>query len=262
MERQLVAPHYRMNRRARGGFTLLEILVVIGIILLLVSIGVVGFGVLDQSSKVTRTTLNNLQSMLTEYQNMTDLREQPQALWRGTTAVDPKQTGASLWREPAVIEPTDAKQNGQVSGPPARYTWSAVANTQLVYQFLNRVPANKQTLTKLPSKQLLGTIGTSEDRGKLLGPAGRIDPPLILDAWNNPIIFVGSDGLAGVVYEAKNEGSTTEKPQRVTTAGVIPGTGQIDPAVRAKSWRPFFASAGPDGDFKTGDDNLYSFEQQ
>jgi hypothetical protein len=47
----------------------------------------------------------------------------------------------------------------------------------------------------------------------------------------------------------------------VTSTGIIPGTGLVNPAERSKSWRPFFASAGPDGDFQTGDDNVYSFEQ-
>ena len=43
---------------------------------------------------------------------------------------------------------------------------------------------------------------------------------------------------------------------RVTSVGVDVITAPL-PATR----RPFFASAGPDGDFRTGDDNLYSFDQ-
>ena len=34
-----------------------------------------------------------------------------------------------------------------------------------------------------------------------------------------------------------------------------------NPVIRSPDNRPFFASAGPDGDFSKGDDNLYSFEQ-
>ena len=30
--------------------------------------------------------------------------------------------------------------------------------------------------------------------------------------------------------------------------------------IRSPDNRPFWASAGPDGDFRTGDDNMYSFE--
>ena len=88
--------------RARRGFTLLEILVVIGIILLLVAIGVIAFGALDQSSKVTKTTLANLHGMLAELQAMTDLRDQPNTIWRGNNS-QPTGPTASLWREPAVV---------------------------------------------------------------------------------------------------------------------------------------------------------------
>ena len=257
----------RLARR-RGGFTLLEILVVIGIILLLVAIGVIAFGALDQSGKVTKTTLSNLQSMLAEFQAQTNLRDQPPFVWRAGTKAPTGATGptgapgASLWRDPAVIG-TDAKHDGNVaSGQPARYTWSAVANTQMVYQFLNRFPSNKQLMTKLPSKQVLGTIGQGDVRGDLTGVERVIDPPLVLDAWSNPIVFVGSDGLAGVRYEAKKQGDGPPKPQRVTTAGIYDLKGSAyDTDGLPKSRRPFFASAGPDGDFKTGDDNVYSFEQ-
>jgi hypothetical protein len=31
--------------------------------------------------------------------------------------------------------------------------------------------------------------------------------------------------------------------------------------IHSPDGRPFFASAGPDGDFSNGDDNLYSFEK-
>ena len=252
----------RVARRvARRGFTMLEILVVIGIITLLVGIGVIAFHALDQSPKVTKTTLGNCQSMLAEFQAQTSLRDQPTAIFRGSGQVSPA-TGASLWNEPAVIDPNDPKGNGNVnSGQAGRYAWAAVANTQLVFQFLNRFPANKQILTKLPSKQILGVLGTGDDRGKLLGVAPAVDPPLILDAWNNPIIFVGRDGLAGVNYDAKKKGDTPV-PQRVTSAGLFDYTG--GPLITTglpQSRRPFFASAGPDGDFRTGDDNVYSFEQ-
>ena len=37
------------------------------------------------------------------------------------------------------------------------------------------------------------------------------------------------------------------------------GSASAAPVV-SRTGRPFFASAGPDGDFSTGDDNVYSFE--
>lgn len=251
--------------RARRGFTMLEILVVIGIIILLVAIGVIAFGALDQSSKVTKTTLANLHGMLAELQAMTDLRDQPNSIWRGNTAQPTSGNNAgSLWREPAVVSknpsaPGAVNTDGDVkSGQPSRYGWGAVANTQLVLQFLTRVPANKQLLTQLPSKQVHGLSDGPKGDKLLPSPAGTrtIDPPLVLDAWNNPVIFVGSDGLAGVRFEGR------AGEFRVTSAGVFPfGGDPLDTTGLPKTRRPFFASAGPDGEFVTGDNNQYSFEQ-
>ena len=244
------------RRAARRGFTLLEILVVIGIILLLVAIGVIAFGALDQSGKVTKTTLANMQAMLAEFQSTTDLREQPQQVYVGDAPQPPNPNGnprVDLWFNP--VDLTGRTEALVTSGQALRYDWGAVANTQTVLRYFNRIPANKQVMTRLPSKQVHGQADGA--KGAKLTPAGDprlIDPPLILDAWGNPILVVGKAGIAGVKFE----GDT--KDFRVTTSG--PSTGSVDLVNPPKNWRPFFASAGPDGDFKTGDDNLYSFDPQ
>ncbi|HWB52639.1 MAG TPA: prepilin-type N-terminal cleavage/methylation domain-containing protein, partial [Tepidisphaeraceae bacterium] len=67
--------------------------------------------------------------------------------------------------------------------------------------------------------------------------------PLFLDAWGNPIIFVPGSGL--LVWS---------KSQAVTTAGQV----YVKPIlIQSPDHKPFFASAGPDGDFSNGDDNVY-----
>lgn len=114
---------------------------------------------------------------------------------------------------------------------------------------------------------------------------------LLLDAWGNPIIFVPASGMnvgtmhqAGKAYKAGDRvflPATLGNPQSartyyvaaVDTAATPPSADWRSPnladaeprndfpaAVVSPVGRPFFASAGPDGDFATHDDNLYSFE--
>jgi prepilin-type N-terminal cleavage/methylation domain-containing protein len=105
--------------------------------------------------------------------------------------------------------------------------------------------------------------------------------PLILDAWGNPIIFVPATGLINVFTGAGTPDATVAAlppPIGSIPAGIsrrLPAItspeGQNDPnygppavAVppgQKPPGRPFFVSAGPDGDLSTGDDNLYSFEK-
>lgn len=243
--------------RVRRGFSLLEILVVIGIIMLLVAIAVISFGALNPSGRGTKMTLANLQGMFAAYQAQAGLREQPQVVYinnqaRPTTGNDP----ASLWAHVSVIPDSPAGIERLTSGSPGRYQLDGVANAQRVFAFLNRIPANKQAMSALPSKQVLGVIEVPRPN-KLTGPNPRqVDPPLVLDAWGNPIIFVGSGGLSGVRFEAQKASPTAVPPKKkVTSVGII-GETETTP----QSARPFFASAGPDGDIETGDDNMYSFE--
>jgi hypothetical protein len=94
-----------------------------------------------------------------------------------------------------------------------------------------------------------------------LGPAC----PVILDAWNNPIIFVPATGLRVRKHGDKPDGDPKTPDMQtmiiVSPEGKVDYTSAAQPKV-VQSGRPFFASAGPDGDFAKGDDNIYSFDQQ
>ena len=101
---------------------------------------------------------------------------------------------------------------------------------------------------------LLAEYPEQRANGRLMALTGVAWSGVWLDAWNNPVLFVGSDGLANVTVSGR------PRPQRVTSAGVFDYP-EVDLPSLPKSRRPFFASAGADGDFRTGDDNVYSFEQ-
>lgn len=255
----------RRRSLVRRGFSLLEILVVIGIILLLVGIAVLGFSALNPSGRATKVTLSNLHAMLGAYEAQAGLREQPQVVYvnnasRPTTGTN----AASLWaHETTVPNPPGAGQpdvadltSGTANN--GRTMFDGVANAQRVYNFLNRIPSNKQSISAIPSKQVLGQVEGANRGGKLLGPTGnarQLEPPLILDAWSNPVVFVGSVGLTGVTFEAQRSGTGAPPRRKVTSVGIF------DPGVPTpQTARPFFASGGPDGNIRTGDDNVYSFE--
>lgn len=87
--------------------------------------------------------------------------------------------------------------------------------------------------------------------------------PLLLDAWNNPIIFVPGSGLRVRVYNGKNDYDPADVNQNwiiISPEGEVIGNGTGTPHVK-RTGRPFWASAGPDGDFSTGEDNIYSFDK-
>jgi prepilin-type N-terminal cleavage/methylation domain-containing protein len=134
-----------------------------------------------------------------------------------------------------------------------------------------------------------GTDGEQRFRAKRLnqatnpppgdtGPSGNWDldkgppTPILLDAWRNPIIFVPGTGLRVLLlngqkdYQLGSSANLTEQRKQIYIVVSPEGKVKYDPTGSAAPYvtqpgRPFFASAGPDGDFTRGDDNIYSFEQ-
>ena len=68
----------------------------------------------------------------------------------------------------------------------------------------------------------------------------------VSDGWGNPIIYVPAGGLTGVNLGASSTSNGITYTNTVT--------------ITSPDNRPFWASAGPDGNFANGDDNIYSFE--
>jgi prepilin-type N-terminal cleavage/methylation domain-containing protein len=110
---------------------------------------------------------------------------------------------------------------------------NAIENCKRALRLLQQTPKNKEVIGQIPSK--LTVTGTADNNS----------PPALADGWGNPIVYVPSGGLTGVQIGRKPDGGY-DKTITVT----------------APNKRPFWASAGVDGDLSTGDDNVYSFENR
>ncbi len=261
----------------KTAFTLIEIIVAMTIITLLASMLIVGIKYVSAStkSKATRVTLANAQAMLTELETTAGL-SRLQIDYDNNTRLDEAAISA-----PALVS----------EGNPDR-TGTTVQLTALVTGFLRGVPNNKKVMDQLPAEQLMKIT------------VGSVDYVVMLDAWNNPILYVpapvtiprdGPDGIStnnpdppawadryglrGVAVDGVRDGSNNLIPHRVVNPGGIdrddsPANWKLYPdeptwgtpasvsaqITKLRHFRPFFVSAGPDGDFRTHDDNLYSFE--
>jgi hypothetical protein len=174
-------------------------LVVVGIIVILMGVITIGANRANRQAKekVSRQHLGNCRAMLAEFERVSFLKDVPTA---------------------GIAAP------GKVSEGSADRTGPAVRQTREMMARLRSLPTNRATLEQLPPSSVWGGATTLEG-------------PVILDGFNNPIIFVPADGLTGVR----------------TRSGTL--------TIKDPDQRPFFASAGADGDFQAGDDNLYSFEK-
>jgi prepilin-type N-terminal cleavage/methylation domain-containing protein len=140
-----------------------------------------------------------------------------------------------------------------------------VSTTFVYYECIQNVPSPPSGSNLPPaadSGHWLAAYPVLINNGGLASPDSP-SVPVPLDGWGNPIIFVpgGELGISGVVEV--NGRVPVGSGGMVTSGdtGVPPGTTPLKThTLVSPNGRPFFASAGPDGDFSRGDDNLYSFE--
>jgi prepilin-type N-terminal cleavage/methylation domain-containing protein len=206
------------TRGFTSGFTLVEMLVVISIILLLLTIGILGYRSMERSGaeKQTRINLTNAESLLKQMTSLGNIS---------------RLEGPSDY-SPAPLYPFDSNGNPQMIDPPSSQA-AALALARNAMAVMVRHPDIKKAVAALPPQMMYTPPN---------GTPNPNDPPAMIDAWGNPLVFVPSGGLRNVQLEA---GGTAT----VTSSG----------AVNNPQNRPFFVSAGPDGKYETGADNFYSF---
>jgi len=214
---------------------MIEILVAVGIIATLTALLFLGFKYVSNSSRanLTHTNLQNLRSMLTEYTS-------------SGGSIDRLEDG---YREPPNPATADFPATLTIKAPsgsvaddmPSRNS-PAVDQTRVVMNRILAVPSNQKVLDSLPPDSVWRT-----GNGVVL-----------LDGYRNPIIFVPRRGLAGVNLQRTGTGTFDKTNQTVASPGARIVTSGTPDIVEGS---PFFASAGEDNDFSSGDDNHYSYEQ-
>ncbi len=262
----------------RGGFSLVELLVVIGILVLLAAIVTVGLsGVLGrQQDRDTENRLQILESMLDGYANTGDAGSRsgrglpPRIVPSGGTAYN---GGAGVWYSvsdasygnagsdtptPAsgadVDAPIDLTNEQDASGTAFTLNQSEIqsvgrsiagARTQAVLRRLLDVKQNSDIFLDLPaSARAASTVFGEIEQPRIYFSAGAsttfMDPPLLLDGSSGVILYVPPTGVRGLTFE----GDTSWNP---ATDILVSEDGTA-----------FFMSAGSDGLFTAADDNLYS----
>jgi hypothetical protein len=114
---------------------------------------------------------------------------------------------------------------------------TGLARTHAIMIRLVRVPTNRAAIDELPTEARL--VIFEEGSG---GDPVPDEVPVLVDGFDTPILFVPPAGVTGLDF-----------------GDAFPGWDSASgPRLVARDGKAFFMSAGVDGDFTTGGDNLYS----
>jgi hypothetical protein len=226
-----------------------------GVIILLMAMLFMGIRHVTMGMKInaTKATLSELQAMFSTYEQTTHLQRCPQT-WV---------SGAGFWTDPVTMispslsppPPPGANRidlDTFTNQPPGDWKLTEMIQTVLVMNMLTSIPENQKIISNLPNGAVKMVTVTFA--------AQTITGPVLLDAWNDPIIFVPSGRLENVTFAASLYTIGMQKGQLNAWYVTSVQKGQMPIPATLSGQRPFFASQGPDGDMATGDDNIYSFE--
>jgi len=196
----------------------------VGIIAVLIGISVLAYKHVGAGGKAAGTdvAIKSLVAMMNEYKLAGNSSK---ARFDNNISFPTTTSPVPKYTNAQVAAPVDAVEAGQpgYSVDSASMSSDAVVRTRQVLKVLLTIPANKKMYADLP-KELHGEETS--------------DGPIIVDAYHAPIIYVPFKGLTGVTVVG-SAGATVVSPE---------GVG-------------FWASAGPDRIFATGDDNQYSWQK-
>jgi prepilin-type N-terminal cleavage/methylation domain-containing protein len=255
----------RPQTRRQRGFTMLELLVVIGVILVLISLMFIGLKYVSNQGRAKDTVqaLQIAKTLLANYENATQLRLPSAAIYPNPPGYVPPSGAsfaASFWTDQFPLQ-QGTSSNYQSSlniivgnvtqGLSDQGDLNLVHRTLVAMQLFMSIPENATLINNLPQgKTVMVTLLNTS-----ITPAPQV--PILLDGWGNPIYFVPSGGVANVLFSGDtNYPPTSNTPTwHVISSSGTHGSGYTG----ASSDRPFFMSGGPDDDVSRGDDNVYSF---
>ncbi len=219
--------------RARRGFTVIELLVVMGIIIVLATFLFYAYQkvVLDRKISDTKTALQSAKALLANYEQATHYRRPPPtlfcSLW-GNAQWPPMGTSfsSSFWtagitsiaNAPGAGEPAATAINPDIfNNTNASFCPVQLADTICAMYAIQSIPENQAILNSLPTN-LKKTVQVTQSQ--VTGNNAPVETvTLILDGWGNPLLFAPADGLYGVETSAD---STTTPP-----AGTYPQGQQL-----------------------------------
>jgi type II secretory pathway pseudopilin PulG len=304
---------YHSQPRPKG-FTNVELLVVIGVIVLLASITVLGLRTVlgGVQEKQTRAAMQSLDTLLSQaigegkdaeeklYQYVLPRIYTPVATVSPYVPPQPAPP-AGIATMPMVMPRMSVDRGGlstneylfdseigasDVNGG----AYGPAVLTAHVIKSITSSPTAKSTFeTIAPDLRRVLKSNTEEidqiDRRPQRDPrienaTGRRDGMVLVnDGWGNPILFVhdnlrrpsssgttsellaNTGGLTGI-YTAESLfwSPTATAPNNMPDSPPAPARVKVADALYSPDRRPFWMSAGPDGDYQTHDDNIYSFE--
>lgn len=252
-------------------FTLIEILVVVGILGLLIALTVIGFRVVGGmgKSRVTEVALANCAGLLNTFKltnsaaNLLDETTVDAIVDATRWEISPN-GGANSAEDCIAITPgmtsAGTKSSDSDRAKKVRFLRDETAR---VMRRLMSIPDNRKSVESMSPERLakiqlplpspiatLKTINPSGDPAEYaVGTASLVDGINLLDGNGYPIYFIPGGGLRGVNLGYRGTGDKAD-PTNYDRA---------NQPIRAPDRGPFWASPGPDGDLTTGDDNVYSF---